>query len=136
MLKTINVKLVHSVISLSRALSAQHRAVQGEVGADSAGSGFLATIQKLNSDPVYSQLERGLSSLIDSLSVEQKTELLALMYSGRGDDTFKNLLPGVASNKSLIEHASSQMTDKAPLDRYLNCGLEELGLPGLSNQFE
>jgi hypothetical protein len=73
--------------------------------------------------------EKELRNYLGTLSDEMISQLILIMYLGRGDFGMEEL-PGyyeaLRGTFGDPEHAAAQMMDKAPLADYLSDGLEEL----------
>jgi len=65
--------------------------------------------------------EERLENFIDKLSDDEKAELMALMWLGRGGGQWEDLL---SHAKNEIDDAARYMAEKAPLALYLKKGLE------------
>lgn len=67
--------------------------------------------------PQYEELEK----FIHALSDDEKAELMALMWLGRGGGEWENLLKEA---RGQIDGAAEYMAEKAPLAIYLKKGIE------------
>jgi len=78
---TIDLTKVSRIIVKARQFDAKEGSVDGASGSDAVDDGFREVLAETRDDPVYNELR----SFIRELDVDEQCELVALMWSGRGD---------------------------------------------------
>lgn len=120
MLQHISLSQVQDIIKLAESLNAKHPPSPNGISSPSNPSAYQA----------YRQDEASLVAAINSLTMNARAELMALMYVGRdavsGSKTVGTLEEAYADRlREASPHDTHQIADKTPaLPKYLRKGLE------------
>jgi hypothetical protein len=117
------------IILKARQFAAKEGVVEEDDGGDPADDGFREILADRADDPVYEELR----TFISDLNVDEQSELIALMYVGRGDfsgDEWGKALE--AARERLSSHVSGQtaryLLETPMLSDYLEDALVEFDL--------
>ena len=78
---SIDLTKVSRIIVKARQFDAKEGSVDGASGSDAIDDGFREVLSETRDDPVYNELR----SYVRELDIDEQCELVALMWSGRGD---------------------------------------------------
>lgn len=120
----INTDKVCFIIAMARELEAEDEGVESD-----ASNASDDNFHNILSERTYRSVRRGLVSFIDALDDDEKAELVALVWIGRGDYGAREWLVTVAEARSRRETETSAYLLGIPLlGDYLEDGLAEFGL--------
>ncbi len=123
MLKTPLEQLAY-IVEKAREFDAETAPSDADSGSNPSDDGDVAILEATGDNPTEEELEAALNALDD----EQRTEILALMWVGRGDFDRDEWAAALAQARDIHnEHETSYLVGTPLLADYLEIGLDLLG---------